>query len=181
MNKALVPSVLHVILPHQVLQLHSPILSFRARSHKHTYTHSECRDTAAAPWPEAKRAEAYGLLGAKHVQSWSFCDGGINGWRGKTERCQGKTLRLFQLRTKLLTNKCKWTDLLIVLCKILMFASGTTWCVSTPQPLSLPLLDLAMQLNQGKFEYNGSCGWEQLLTPIQPIPFLQCASLKLIN
>lgn len=135
-------------------------------AHTNTHTHSKCWNTAAAPWPEAKGAEAYGLLGAKHVQSWSFCDGGINGWRGETERCQGKSLPLFQLRRKLLTNKCKWTNMLNVLCKI--------WCLRVVQPdvcqslnfFSFSVLDLAMQLNQGKFEYNGSCGWEQLLTPV---------------
>lgn len=49
-----------------------------------------------------------------------------------------------------------------------MFASTVkTWCVSQSlNSLSFSLSDLAMQLNQGKFEYNGSCGWAQLLTPV---------------
>lgn len=30
---------------------------------------------------------------------------------------------------------------------------------SSPSPSAAVFLDLAMQLNQGKFEYNGSCGY----------------------
>lgn len=52
-----------------------PKTSTHAHIHAHTHTQTECSYTAAASWPEAKSVETYGLLGAKHVQSWSFCDG----------------------------------------------------------------------------------------------------------
>lgn len=142
------------------MHIHTLIFTF---SHYHIHsviaTHAStvieaCCKTAAALCPEASGVAPYGLLRVGHVQ-------GLR--RGERVHMRGGAFvwktGLSDVRGNFKTGQKKIHKVLIKTAVI--FTVKPDICVKVAVHHSFFLLlssDLAMQLNQGKFEYNGSCG-----------------------